>query len=311
MNLRLPIRVVCSVAVIGMAAVLPSVQQAAANDPPFVGWTAAMPALAFGYDPSSSDACVSGRVACVKETVRQMRTRFAPLAQRCDHDAVFSLAYLRTTEEYLRSTQTAGFFREPRLINHEDVAFARMYFQAYDDWHAGRIEMVPPAWRVALAAADSGQVNGAGDLLLQMNAHINRDLPFVLAATGLVAPDGFTRKGDHDQINVMLNRVVEPLVKEEAARFDPDIATISVPPYGVGHAALLDMIMAWRETAWRQAERLVAAPSAAAEQLVAQEIEDYAELQARAFVAETAYHPPLTTTAARDTYCAVNGTPAS
>lgn len=311
MNSNLAVRVFCSVVLIGMVAVLAPVQPAAAEDPPFVGWTAAMPPLAFNHDPSSTDPCVAGRVSCVKKTIRQMRSRFDPLAQRCDHDAVFALAYLRTTEAYLRATQTAGYFHDPAHVNHEDVAFARMYFQAYDHWHAGRIAMVPPAWRVALAAADSSRVSGSGDLLLQMNAHINRDLPFVLAATGLVAPDGTSRRPDHRKINDMLEGVIGPLVKEEAARFDPDIATISVPPYGVGHAAFLAMIKAWRGRAWEQAERLVDAPNPAAQQRVAQEIEDSAELEARAFVIETEYHPPVTTTAARDAYCAVNGTRAS
>jgi hypothetical protein len=37
-------------------------------------------------------------------------------------------------------------------------------------------------------------VTGSGDLLLGISAHVNRDLPFVLASLGLVAPDGTSRK---------------------------------------------------------------------------------------------------------------------
>ena len=130
----------------------------------------------------------------------------------------------------------------------------------------------------------------------------------VLAATGLVARDGSSRKRDHDQINVMLNRVVEPLVTEAAARFDPGIAFVPTP-YGVGYTGLMQMLVAWRETAWRQAERLVAAPDAAARNRVARQIETYAETNAQAIVTATAYQPPVTTTAARDAYCAINGNP--
>jgi hypothetical protein len=159
---------------------------------------------------------------------------------------------------------------------------------------------------VALEASDSRRVSGSGSLLLGMNAHVNRDLPFVLAAIGLVRPDGGSRKSDHDKINVMLNQVVGPLIAEEAARFDPSLATISTP-YGVGYTGLLQMLVAWREVAWRHAEQLVAAPKGAARNLVAQEIESYAEAQARAMVLQAAYLPPLTTTAARDRYCALHG----
>ena len=50
--------------------------------------------------------------------------------------------------------------------------------------------LVPEAWRIAFDAADHETVATLGDILLGMNAHISRDLPFALARTGLVEPDG-------------------------------------------------------------------------------------------------------------------------
>jgi len=155
------------------------------------------------------------------------------LAASCDHAAVFGLAYLRTTETYLQTAQTPGFYADPAFVNHEDITFAAAYYSAYDNWVAGRPDQVPPAWRIAFDAGRNRSVSGSGDLLLGINAHVNRDLPFVLAAIGLTAPDGTSRKPDHDKINQMLNRVYPPLVEEEAARFDPTIANIQTP-YGVG-----------------------------------------------------------------------------
>lgn len=266
-----------------------------------------MPALTYQYDPNSLDDCVAGRVQCVQKTIRVMQNRFDPLAASCSHDAVFALAYLRTTQTYLQYTQTTGFLADPAFVNHEDAAFAQMYFSAYDDWAAGRVDLVPPAWRVALQAADSSQVAGEGDLLLGMNAHVNRDLPFVLAGIGLTTPAGVSRKPDHDQINIMLNHVVQPLIDEETARFDPQMAVMPTP-HGVGYTGLMQTLLAWRETAWREAEQLVSAPDAAARNVVAQQIEDYAAANARTLVTATAYQPPLTTTTARDAYCAVHGT---
>ena len=83
---------------VGVLAAGPAAQAA---DPPFLGWTAVLPALATDYQPNSSDDCVAGRVACVKRTIAAMQTRFDPLAASCDHAAVFALAYLRTTQTYL------------------------------------------------------------------------------------------------------------------------------------------------------------------------------------------------------------------
>lgn len=281
-----------------------------ADDPPFIGWSAVMPALTYHYNPNSVDACVAGRVQCVVKTVQVMQKRFDPLAAACSHEAVFALAYLRTTQTYLQYTQTAGFLSDPSFVNHEDAAFAQMYFGAYDDWAAGRVGRVPPAWRIALQAADTRQVSGEGDLLLGMNAHVNRDLPFVLAGIGLTTPAGASRKHDHDQINIVLNHVVQPLINEEAARFDPQIAVMPTP-YGVGYTGLMQTLVAWRETAWREAEQLVNAPNAAARDVVAGQIEAYAASNARALVTAAAYHPPLTTTTARDDYCAAHGNPVS
>jgi hypothetical protein len=174
-----------------------------------------------------------------------------------------------------------------------------------DQWAAGRLSEVPPAWRIAFRAGEGREVSGTGDLLLGMNAHVNRDLPFVLAEIGLVAHDGSSRKRDHDKVNGMLNEVVQPLIEEEAARYDPTIETIQTP-YGVGYTGLMQLLVAWREEAWRQAERLVSAPTVAAREAVAQEIEDNAALNAKALLTATRYLPPLSSTSGRDQYCSAH-----
>src|SRR5918912_3882697 len=76
-----------------------------AEDPTFVGWTALLPGLATEYQPSSENDCAAGRTRCVDAVIREMRRRFDPLARACDHDAIFALTYLRTTEEYRRTIE--------------------------------------------------------------------------------------------------------------------------------------------------------------------------------------------------------------
>jgi hypothetical protein len=248
---------------------------------------------------------VSGRIACVDKVIKDMQRRLDPLATSCAHSAVFGLAYLRTTQVYRRTAATPGFYQDPGYVNHEDATFAALYFSAYDNWSAGRLAQVPPAWRIAFDAAAGRRVSGAGDLLLGMNAHVNRDLPFTLAAIGLTAPDGSSRKPDHDKIDEMLNQVVDPLMAEEAARFDPQIDTFRTP-YGVGYTGLMQLLVAWRESAWREAEQLVAAPDEASRQRVADSIEAQAAVNARSIVAATSYQPPATNTKSRDGFCAAD-----
>ncbi|MGZ8649844.1 MAG: hypothetical protein ACXW08_14640, partial [Solirubrobacteraceae bacterium] len=60
---------------------------------------------------------------------------------------------------------------------------------------------------------------------------------------------------------------------------------------------------AWREEAWRNAERLASAPNAAARAVIAADIEQAAAAEATALLALTGYVPPLTTSAARDAHC--------
>jgi Family of unknown function (DUF5995) len=278
---------------------------AAAEDPPFVGWTSLLPGLSIPYDAASPDDCVAGRVQCVDKVVRQMTNRLAPLASSCDHDAIFSLTYLRVTEEYRRTIESPTFFDDTPFVNHEDVVFAGYYFAAYDAWKAGRIGEVPPAWRVAFDASRDRAVSSYGNLLLGINAHVQRDLPFVVYSLGMVKPDGSSRKADHDRVNQVLNRVTDDLIAEIARRFDPTIDDNNLPTT-LDDFTLFQTIVSWRESAWRHAELLAAAPTPQARELVGQEIENYAATQAQMIRAGTAYLPLSGGSAARDAFCATH-----
>ena len=277
---------------------------ALAEDPQFIEWTSALPTLTDSYDPSSENDCAAGRPKCIDITIREMQRRFTPLGQSCNHNAVFSLAYLRTTQTYKWARDQEGFFVDTPYVNHEDAVFAKYYFDAWDNWYApsGNRNDVPKAWQIAFSAADSKRVNGSGSLFLGMSAHVNRDLPFVLAAIGLTFPDGSSRKVDHDKVNQFLNAVLNPLMAELAARFDSGIDGARDPML-LGYTSSFQLLAAWRETAWRNAERLVNAPDAATRAQVAQSIEDYAAGVATTLVAAESYTPPLSSSVARDGFC--------
>jgi Family of unknown function (DUF5995) len=277
---------------------------ARAEDPPYVGWPQLLPGLTTEFQPSSENDCSAGRTSCVDAVIREMRRRFKPLADSCDHDSIFSLSYLRTTEEYRRTIEDPTFFEDTAFVNHEDVVFARMYFDAFDAWHAGRRDAAPPAWAIAFRAAANREMPASGNLSLGINAHVQRDLPFALAAIGLVKPDGSSRKPDHNRVNEFLNRVTDGLYAEIARRFDPTIDDSDLPGTG-DDLALFQIIPTWREIAWRNAERLVSAESPEARARVAASIESYAASQAQT-IRLTLGYGLLRNSAARDAYCSTH-----
>jgi hypothetical protein len=215
------------------------------------------------YTPSGTvslgwDVCKNGQPSCPATVIRQMYDRWQPLDASCDHRAVFALTYLRTTEEFARTiTDEPGTFSDIPWITHEDAVFAQLYFNAYDDYVAGR--SVPLAWKIAFDNAGSQNIEGMGDLLLGMNAHINRDLPYTLAHVGLVKADGSSRKLDHDKVNQFLDRVIDPLQNELARVYDPIFTIEDAEPSPADEVGALHGIRGLRENAWRNAEDLVAA----------------------------------------------------
>ncbi|HKY36435.1 MAG TPA: DUF5995 family protein, partial [Polyangiaceae bacterium] len=108
-------------------------------------------------------------------------------------------------------------------------------------------------------------------------------------AIGLVKPDGSSRKPDHDKVNVFLNRVVEPLLDECASRYDPLVDDTQIDGTQLDEATLLQMLVAWREQAWRNAELLISAPTPAARALVEAEIEQTAAIEANLIIVATSY----------------------
>lgn len=272
---------------------------------PYVPWSAYLPGWTDQFDPSSSNDCVAGRPKCLNATLKELSRIADSTAQSCGHDAVFSRAYVRMTQEYGWARDIPGYYQDVPFANHLDAVFARYYTDAYYNYQSGSLGSVPQAWQIAFKASKNEQVSGSGSLLLGMNAHINRDLPFVLAATGLVAPDGSSRKSDYDADEQWLNTATKPLIAELAARFDPTVDDAS-DPFGITNTALFQLVSAWREAAWRNAEALVSAPDAATRAQVAASIENTATTEAKTIMATQSYLPPLTTAGPRDQFCATH-----
>jgi hypothetical protein len=248
------------------------------DDPFGLNWPTYLPAWPDDeYVASVGHECRPGNVQCVDKVIRDMQRRYDRLG--CHHNAIFALTYKLTTVEYRRAVEDPNYFTDNAFLNHQDAVFAHVYFDAIDDWAKDRIEDVPPAWRVAFHAADDTATSTTGDVLLGMNAHIRRDLPFVLEAIGLVTPDGDTRKTDHDRVNDFLEQVQSTITEELQRRHDPSFGGSSLP-LSLDEHAVMHAIRLMREEAWRKAELLVAAETEEQRDQVAMLIEYDAALSA-------------------------------
>lgn len=238
---------------------------------------------------SETFVCQQGWPRCVDRVVRQMTRRFDHLARRCDHDAIFALTYLRTTEIFRATLRETG-YQEPRDVIRQDALFADFYFRAFDAYHRGT-GPVPPAWQIAFDAAENRTLTAAGNALLGFNAHINRDLPLTLYELFLNGTP--ISEEDHFVVNDFLAQV--DFTQEIIDRFDPNYPT-------EGDSAF---IFEWRNTAWINYQRLVNAADAAEVEAISAEIEATAASIAQLFVLTTAY-PPGEDSTARDDYCRAN-----
>lgn len=274
---------------------------AAASPAPNVNWTALLPALPSPLSPQPGPVpfCPEGTVDCIRTEIRRLTALRDRLG--CDHRAVFATTYLELTKEFLRTVEAdPGFFRYPSYLYTEDALFAEVYFRTVSAWERG--ETVPAAWRIAFRSAARGDINAAQDMLLGINAHVQNDMPFVLAALGLRAPDGASRKVDHDAVNEVLNRAYQSVVDAVAERYDPFVRLSNSTLTPLDDFAGLEMVRGWRELVWRNAERLLNARSDAERRAVADQIEANAGAWATAISSAGLGLPGYR--AQRDAYCA-------
>ncbi|MDZ5621781.1 DUF5995 family protein [Nocardioides bizhenqiangii] len=268
--------------------------------PPLDSVIGLLPPLPVPGADYAGDLCRSGSGACIDRVIARMKVRLDRLVRTCSHSAIFSLAYLRVTEN-VRDAVRSGYFDDAKWLNRVDTVFADLYFDVTSRWESGRRTNIPAAWKIALQAEDDRAVSGLGNFMLAMNAHINRDFPYVIARVGLTAPDGTSHKADHNRYNQRLDSLYAPVFAEEARRFDPTFDDVDA---GTVEETIAGVIMrGWREMVWRHAELLALSRNPAQRTLAQREIETYAALQA--LVIRQLFQIPDSTR--RDAWCAAHG----
>ncbi|MEU5126919.1 hypothetical protein J7W19_02835 [Streptomyces mobaraensis NBRC 13819 = DSM 40847] len=228
----------------------------AASLPLLLGPSAADPAAA---DPPGAVPhelhCAGPPAGCVDEAAGVLRRLRDGLG--CDHRAPFAAVCTRL-EESLGAAVRAGAFAEPAWAGGSlNTGFVNRYLAAYHADRAGR--PVPAAWRAAFDAARAGDLNGGQDVLLAANAHIQRDMPYVLAELG----PSRAREPDYARVQAVLDRAYQPAVEDVARRYAPLLALGDARWNPVARPTAGGLFHLWRETAWAHARRLAAAGSPA------------------------------------------------
>jgi hypothetical protein len=259
-------------------------------------WRAIQPTLGGPLAPRSANVCMSGRPACMRAVLAEMSARIAALG--CSHLAPFATMYRQVSVE-VRASVDARRFADPAYAAHLDAVFASLYFHALDTWRAGRRAAVPRAWRMAFSAAEHRGVTTFGDMLLGMNAHISRDLPYALASVGLRLGDGRDATADIAAVNQDIDRATAPMLAQIRARYGSVAPPPNLPNW-LKPSQVPNIIAKWRLEALANARDLLAAHGAAERAVIETRIDANAALRALLIWRSTA----TADSSARDRYCA-------
>ena len=179
-----------------------------------------------------------------------------------DNRAAFLRVYATMTAG-VRERLGGDFFLDPAWLERVAVRFAWWYFDALDRYEQNAHP--PPAWEYAFDIARRKQGFLLQDILLGMNAHINNDLPLVVA--GILQDEGdwpdscrtTRRRFDHDQINRVLYLIIPEVERVTAAHYGRWILPLGRVLGTLDQALSLYGLRTWRDNVWRNALFLLAA----------------------------------------------------
>lgn len=198
--------------------------------------------------------CHRGEPQCLQAVVAEMEARLE--VRPCDHTAPFAFTYLEMTRGV---AEEALSFDDPALISIVDARFAQQYFDAFDNWQAGRHDEVPSAWQMAFATAEREASSAALDLILGMNAHISRDLAYIVASLVSDASGLTEQPADYLRVNTVIAGVKSPMLARAADRFDPNLFLLDTDLMAEGAPDPVTLISDWRAFAFELGRRLATA----------------------------------------------------
>jgi hypothetical protein len=190
-------------------------------------------------------------VSTIAEVIARMQAIDVSLGRK-DGVAIFNRLYLQVTRA-VDAASVGTDFEDRRFVEHLDVVFAGLYFDAEATIATGT--SCPVAWR-PLVETRSQAREPIQFALAGMAAHINHDLPLAVVTTceelGLAPEDDSAAHRDYQRVDGLL----ETVETQVAGWFDTGlIADIEdVTPGRADEAIAMWSIVAARDVAWEHAK---------------------------------------------------------
>jgi hypothetical protein len=208
-----------------------------------------------------------------------------------DRRAVFATTYLAFTR-VLGEWLEQGRFEDREWMTSYGIAFANLYRDAVLAYPPSDAARLPKSWRLAFDTSTREQGLILHDLVLGMNAHINRDLPFALASVS-IDPDRESRFRDHTLVNQALELAVDPVQERIARIYAPGLGLLDKVLGPLDERVSSFSVTKARDAAWEAAVGLVNARTGFERMFVSKGIEGRASVLGRLVLAPTGDHPWL------------------
>ena len=169
----------------------------------------------------------------------------------------FNLLYLKVTQQV---QVPPGGWQDPAWLDHLDVTFARLYFQALIGWLQGAGN-VPDSWKALLESRFLQNIDRIQFALAGMNAHINHDLALALLQTdadlNVVPLKQSPEHNDFEQVNSLLETVLPQALQFLATGI---IGELAQDTGKIGRLLAIWNVAAARDLAWDFADHLRSLP---------------------------------------------------
>lgn len=219
-----------------------------------------------------------------------------------DPRQVFIAAYHKMTLR-MREALVSGRFLDKDWTGAVTIRFAELYFEAEHAWRHDP-EACPTPWKRTFELITSGQVGVLRNLLMGMNAHINRDLPHALAevihAFGdatrqgegppSITPETLVRRRfDHDLVNEVLTESIDLVQDEVTTRFSSGLKLLDALALRSDEVLAEASLRYVRWQVWHQATALALARNPDESTVISAAIRDrtmafHAQIEALAFL---------------------------
>jgi hypothetical protein len=188
------------------------------------------------------------------------------------------LYYIMTLEVHAAVNQLGDYkrqiFLDPAWIVRLSGLFASLYFRSLDTFERDPSLDVERAWKIAYKTAEKDHSTVLQNALLGINAHINYDLPYAIAKNLREHDDVEShlklkmRKFDHDQVNNLLIRAIDPIQDVLAQDYGEAISLVDRMLGQLDEKISETRLAYYRERVWWDAMSFVSAVNDGQEDIV-------------------------------------------